>query len=377
MIYFDNNASTPLDKDVAEVVLKYMCEEYANPNSLHEFGVKMDAKIEEARFRIAKYLGCMPFEIYFTSCATESINWALRGVCKANTKYGKHIVSSNIEHSATLNTLKSLESEGFEVTYIQADQNGEISLEKLSKVIREDTILVSIMAANNEIGTIQDIKGMSQIIKEKNKNCYFHVDAVQIAGKINFSLKEMKCDLASFSSHKFHGPKGVGILFKKERTRIFPFITGGSQERGMRGGTQNVPGIIGTALALEKSFEHLEYMKEIRNLRDFMALEIEKMGGKILTPISEKSVPNTLAVFFEGVRGDIIVNALSDEEIFVSTSAACSSKGVSGSKVMKALGYDNEQSKGMIRISLSYLNNREETEIFLNKLKNILVFLNF
>ena len=376
MIYFDNNATTRVDKEVADLIYKYMTEKYANPNSVHEFGVEAEDAVEEARSSIAKTFGVLPFEIYFTSCATESINWALRGVAKANEKYGKHIITSKIEHSATINTLRTLEKEGFEVTYVNANKEGVISLEEIKNALREDTILVSIMAANNETGTIQSIKEISDLIKEKAKKAYFHVDGVQIVGKINFKLKEFKCDLASFSAHKFHGPKGVGILYKKEKTRIFPLITGGSQERGMRGGTQNVSGVVGTALALKKAFENLSEMKKVKEIRDYIKEEMEGMGAKIVTPINN-SVPNTLAAFFPRTRGDVIVNALSDEGVYISTSAACSSKGVSGSRVLKELGYTEADSRAMLRISLSHANTMEEAQYFLKKLKNVLNFLKF
>ncbi|BBE30094.1 cysteine desulfurase [Tepiditoga spiralis] len=376
MIYFDNNATTQVDKEVADLIYKYMTERYANPNSIHEFGIESEDAVEESRNSIAKLFGVLPFEIYFTSCATESINWALRGVAKANEKYGKHIITSKIEHSATINTLKTLEKEGFEITYVNANKDGVISLEEIKKSLREDTILVSIMAANNETGTIQPIKEISNLIKEKSPKAYFHVDCVQIVGKMDFKLKDLNCDLASFSAHKFHGPKGVGILYKKERTRIFPIITGGSQERGMRGGTQNVPGIVGTALALKKAFENLIKMKKIEEIRNYIKSEMESMGAKIITPI-DNSVPNTLAAFFPKTRGDVIVNALSDEGIYISTSAACSSKGVSGSRVLKELGYSETDSKAMLRISLSHTNTMEEAQYFLKKLKNVLNFLKF
>ncbi|PNR92481.1 cysteine desulfurase family protein [Petrotoga sp. 9PWA.NaAc.5.4] len=377
MIYFDNNATTKVDEEVAEVILKYMTKYYANPNSIHKFGVEVENDLEEARENIAKLLKVSVNEIYFTSCATESINWVLRGVAKANSNRGKHIITSSIEHSAVISTLKDLERLGYEVTYLKVDKKGIVELEELSKSIRKDTILVSLMAANNEIGTIEPIKEAYKIVKEKNKEAYFHIDAVQALGKIPFDLEIYKCEFASFSAHKFHGPKGVGILYKKTGSRIFPLITGGNQENAMRGGTQNVAGIIGTSIALKKSCEHIPFMNsEIKEIRNMLANELKSMGAEIVTPL-EDSVPNTLAVFFPKIRGDIIVNALSEEEIFVSTTSACSSKVNSTSKVMREMGYDEDSSKGMIRISLSYLNNHEEVQIFVNKLKNVLKFLNY
>jgi cysteine desulfurase len=375
-VYFDNNATTPVDKEVAELIYKYMVSDYANPNSIHGFGNKIEKMMEDARELIAEKLDVMPYEIYFTSCASESINWAIRGICKANFRSGKHIVSSAIEHSATINTLKELENDGYTVTLIKTDKSGVIDLKELQQAIREDTVLVSIMAANNETGTLEPVEKIADIIKSKNKNTYFHVDGVQAIGKIPFSIRKVNCDMASFSAHKFHGPKGVGISYKKEGIRIFPYLTGGSQERGMRGGTQNTAGIIGSALAMKKAYDNLEDMKRIDTLRHFMAEKITQMGGIIATPL-DNSVPNTLAVIFEGVRADSIVSALSDEGIFVSTSSACSSKSSSSNRVMHQMGYTEKQAQGNIRISLSHLNNAKEVDYFLEKLKNVLNFLKF
>ena len=375
-VYFDNNATTPVDKEVADLIYKYMVSDYANPNSIHGFGNKIEKMMEDARELIAEKLDVMPYEIYFTSCASESINWAIRGICKANFRSGKHIVSSAIEHSATINTLKELENDGYSVTLIKTDKSGVVDLKELEEAIREDTILVSIMAANNETGTLEPVEKIGEIIKSKNKNTYFHVDGVQAIGKIPFSIRKVNCDMASFSAHKFHGPKGVGISYKKEGIRIFPYLTGGSQERGMRGGTQNTAGIIGSALAMKKAYDNLEDMKRIDTLRHFMAEKITQMGGIIATPL-DNSVPNTLAVIFEGVRADSIVSALSDEGIFVSTSSACSSKSSSSNRVMHQMGYTEKQAQGNIRISLSHLNNAKEVDYFLEKLKNVLNFLKF
>jgi len=377
VIYFDNNATTPVESEVADLILKYMTKYYANPNSIHQFGVNIENDLEEAREQISDVFKVLPTEIFFTSCATESINWVLKGVAEANKNRGKHIITSTIEHSAVINTLKQLERKDFEVSYINVNDKGVIDLNELSKNIRQDTILVSLMAANNEVGTLEPIEDAYKIIKEKNEETYFHIDAVQAIGKIPFDLDRYKCDFASFSAHKFHGPKGVGIFYKRRGTRIFPFITGGSQENGMRAGTQNVPGIIGTAMALKKSTENLDKMNSnIKNVRDHLANELLNMGAKIVTPL-ENSVPNTLAFFFPNVRGDIIVNALSEEEIYVSTTSACSSKIKSFSRVMESMGYKNDEASGMIRISLSHLNNDNEAELFLIKLKNVLNFLNY
>jgi cysteine desulfurase len=236
--------------------------------------------------------------------------------------------------------------------------------------------MVSLMVANNEIGTINPVKEAYRLIKEKNEKTVFHIDAVQAIGKIDFRLKDFKCDLASFSAHKFHGPKGIGFLYKKDKVPIHPLITGGSQERGQRGGTQNVPSIIAMAKALEISIKEISKMEKIKKIRDNLAKELEKLGAKIVTPL-ENSTPNTIAAYFEGLRGDVIVNALSDEEIYISTSAACSSRGTSGSRVLNEMGYSSDASEGMIRISLSALTTPDEVQQFINILKKVLDFLRF
>lgn len=376
MIYLDNNATTIMYDEVFQSLKKYSLEIYSNPNSIHEFGVKADVAMEEARFKIAKIMGVMPYEIYFTSGATESINWALKGTALSRKNEGTHILTSKVEHSATINTLTYLKNQGFEIEYIKTDKYGKVDLDDLENKIRKSTILVSLMFANNELGTINPVKEIYKIIKNKNEKTLFHIDAVQGIGKVDFRLKDYKCDLASFSAHKFHGPKGIGFLYKKESSLIHPLITGGTQERGQRGGTQNVPSIIAMSKALEISIDQLEKMQEVKKLRNFIADELIKLKAKIVTPL-ENSTPNTISAYFEGLRGDVIVNALSDEEIYISTSAACSSKGTSGSRVLKELGYSSKAAEGMIRISLSSLTTSDEVQRFVNILKNVLDFLRF
>jgi len=376
LIYLDNNATTIMYEEVFNVLKKYSIDVYANPNSIHEFGVKAEIALEEARFKIAKLMGVMPYEIYFTSGATESINWAIKGSVLSKQNIGKHIISSKVEHSSTINTLSYLEKQGFEIEYVKTDNYGKIDLEDLKNKIRQDTVLVTLMVANNELGTLNPIKKVYKIIKEKNEKTLFHLDAVQAIGKIDFRLKDFKRDMASFSAHKFHGPKGIGFLYKKDTALIHPLITGGSQERSQRGGTQNVASIVAMAKALEISFEDLPKMENIKNMRDNLAEQMEKLGAKIVTPL-DNSTPNTLSAFFEGLRGDVIVNALSDEEVYISTSAACSSKGTSGSRVLKELGYSSKASEGMVRISLSALTTADEVQRFINILKKVLEFLRF
>lgn len=376
MIYLDNNATTIMYDEVFEVLKKYSIEIYSNPNSIHEFGVKADVAMEEARFKIARILGVMPYEIYFTSGATESINWAIKGTAISRKRDGKHILSSKVDHSATINTLSYLENQGYEIEYVKTDKYGKVNLDDLESKIREDTILVTLMFANNELGTINPTKEIQEIIKRKNKNTLFHIDAVQALGKVEFRLKDYKCDMASFSAHKFHGPKGIGFLYKKESTLIHPLITGGTQERGQRGGTQNVPSIAAMAKALELSIKDLSEMERIKELRDELANSLKNLGAKIVTPL-DNSTPNTISAYFENFRGDVIVNALSDEGIYISTSAACSSKGTSGSRILKELGYSNKAAEGMVRISLSSLTTGDEVRKFINILKNVLDFLRF
>ena len=374
MIYLDNNATTRLDDRVLEVMLPFFTEKYGNPNSPHRMGYEAEKAMEEARETIAKILKVMPREIYFTSCATESINWILRGVAKVLKRSGGKIITTTIEHKAVLNTLKTLGREGFKIFYIPVDRKGKIILEKLEEVLDDDVILVSIIAANNEIGTIQPIERIAEIVRSKT-SALIHVDAVQTVGKMKFDFSKWNVDLASFSAHKLHGPKGVGFAYIKLGVPIVPLLEGGGQERGMRSGTQNVPGIVGLGKAFQLAWEELETsIEKMERFRRMIAEKVQKLGGVIITPLDE-SISNTLSVSFPGIRGSVLVNALSSEGIFVSTGSACSSREGISSHVLKALNLDSLIAEGAIRISLSKMNTEDEIKRFLEKLEEIVKYL--
>lgn len=373
-VYLDNNATTKIYPEVAEKIKEIMINSYGNPSSLHQLGLEAQDIVEESSERIAKNFNVNPFEIYYTSGATESINWALKGSAYSGKKTGKHIVTSSIEHSAVISCMKSLERQGYEIDYINAGKNGIIDLNEFEKKLRKDTVLVSVMSANNETGMKQPVEKISEMVREISEYAVFHVDAVQSAGKEMLDLKSF--DMASFSAHKFHGPKGSGILYKKEGIRTIPLVEGGSQQRGLRGGTYNVHGIAGTAEALDMAVKNICKYEEIKKMRNYIMEELEKYGLLIITE-KENSVPNTVCAVLRKRRADTVVNALSDEGIYISRSSACSSRSESGSRVLKAMGYTEDEAMGMMRISLSDMTTADEVEYFLIKLKNILSFLKF
>ncbi|HIP92435.1 MAG TPA: cysteine desulfurase [Thermotoga sp.] len=374
LIYLDNNATTRLDDRVLESMLPFFTEKYGNPNSVHRMGYEAEKAIENARETIAKILKVDPREIYFTSCATESINWILKSTAKVLKRSGRKIITTTVEHKAVLNSLKALEKEGFKIVYIPVDRKGKIILEKLEKALDDEVILVSIIAANNELGTVQPIEKIVEIVKSKT-NALVHVDAVQTVGKMRFDFSKWNVDLASFSAHKFHGPKGVGFAYIKLGVPIIPLLDGGGQERGMRSGTQNVPGIVGLGKAFQLAWEELETsIEKMERLRRMIAEKIQKLGGVVITPLDE-SISNTLLVSFPGIIGSVLANALSSENIFVSTGSACSSREGIASHVLKALNIDPLIAEGAIRISLSKMNTEDEIKRFLEKLEEIVKYL--
>ncbi|ADA67201.1 Cysteine desulfurase [Thermotoga petrophila RKU-10] len=374
-VYFDNNATTRVDDRVLEEMIVFYREKYGNPNSAHGMGIEANLHMEKAREKVAKVLGVSPSEIFFTSCATESINWILKTVAETFEKRKRTIITTLIEHKAVLETVKYLSMKGFKVKYVPVDSRGIVKLEELEKLVDEDTFLVSIMAANNEVGTIQPVEDVTRIVKKKNKEALVHVDAVQTIGKIPFSLEKLEVDYASFSAHKFHGPKGVGITYVRKGVPIRPLIHGGGQERGLRSGTQNVPGIVGAARAMEIAVEELsEAAKHMEKLRSKLVSGLMNLGAHIITPL-EVSLPNTLSVSFPNIRGSTLQNLLSGYGIYVSTSSACTSKDERLSHVLDAMGVDRRIAQGAIRISLCKYNTEEEVDYFLKKIEEILSFL--
>lgn len=361
-IYLDNNATTRLDDDAFDAMIPFFKEEYGNAFSLHLFGRETGKAVAESRKVIADLLGVLPEEIIFTGSGTEGDNLAIRGVARAYKNRGKHIIVSSIEHPGVRNTCKDLEKEGFEVTVLNVDKNGVVDLEQLKSAIKDETILISVMHANNETGVIQPIEEIGKIAKE-NK-ILFHVDAVQSMGKLEINPKEMGIDLLVFTAHKFYGPKGVGALYVRNGVRLGKVITGGGQERKLRPGTTNTPLIVGMAKALEKAYaEREEENKRVGELRDYFEEQISARIPEIV--INGKDVPRlpgTSSVTFKYVEGESILLSLSMKGIAVSSGSACSSDELQASHVLLAMGIPAEFAHGTIRFSLGKYNTKEEID---------------
>lgn len=370
--YLDNNATTKVDQRVVDAMLPFFTEIYANPSSMHRDGQEANKHLEAARETICKILGIEPLELIFTGSGTESNNLAIRGAVKAYKKRGNHIITSNIEHPAVLSTIKDLEKEGYEVSYIGVDNNGVINLEEFKNAIKDTTILVSIMHANNESGVIQPIEEIGKITKEKG--IVFHVDAVQTVGKLEVKPKEWGIDMLTFSGHKFYGPKGVGGLFVRMGTRLVKILTGGHQERKRRPGTSNMPGIIGMAKALEICNEEREYhYKKEQELRDYFESEVEKRIPEIMLNGKEANrLPGTSSVTFKYLEGESILLRLDFKGVAVSSGSACSSDDLKASHVLLAMGIPVEFAHGTIRFSLGKYNTKEEIDYVLEVLPKVI-----
>lgn len=361
-IYLDNNATTRLDDDAFDAMIPFFKEEYGNAFSLHLFGRETGKAVAESRKVIADLLGVLPEEIIFTGSGTEGDNLAIRGVARAYKNRGKHIIVSSIEHPGVRNTCKDLEKEGFEITVLNVDKNGVVDLEQLKSAIKDETILISVMHANNETGVIQPIEEIGKIAKE-NK-ILFHVDAVQSMGKLEINPKEMGIDLLVFTAHKFYGPKGVGALYVRNGVRLGKVITGGGQERKLRPGTTNTPLIVGMAKALEKAYaEREEENKRVGELRNYFEEQISARIPEIV--INGKDVPRlpgTSSITFKYVEGESILLSLSMKGIAVSSGSACSSDELQASHVLLAMGIPAEFAHGTIRFSLGKYNTKEEID---------------
>ena len=361
-IYLDNNATTRLDDDAFNAMIPFFKEEYGNAFSLHLFGRETGKAVAESRKKIADLLGVLPEEIIFTGSGTEGDNLAIRGVARAYKNRGKHINVSSIEHPGVRNTCKDLEKEGFEVTVLNVDKNGVVDLEQLKSAIKDETILISVMHANNETGVIQPIEEIGKIAKEHK--ILFHVDAVQSMGKLPIDPKGMGIDLLVFTAHKFYGPKGVGVLYVRNGVRLGKVITGGGQERKLRPGTTNTPLIVGMAKALEKAYaEREEENKRVGELRDYFEEQLLARIPEIV--INGKNVPRlpgTSSVTFKYVEGESILLSLSMKGIAVSSGSACSSDELQASHVLLAMGIPAEFAHGTIRFSLGKYNTKEEID---------------
>lgn len=359
-IYLDNSATTKPYQEVVDKMVLALTTQYGNPSSIYKKGIEVEREIKEIRRNIARSLGAKETEIYFTSGGTECNNTIIRSVANLNKKTKNHIISTVIEHPSVLNTLKDLEADGFEVTYLPVGKDGKISLEDLKNAIKKETILVSVMHVNNEIGTIQPIEEIGKYLKSLDEKVYFHVDGVQSYAKIKFRPSRYNIDFMSVSGHKLHGPKGIGFMYVKENNRIKPLLTGGGQEIGIRSGTENVPGIYGIGEAVRILNQDLEgTIDKIKGLRDLLKKEILANIDNVKINSPEDGVCHVLNVSFRGVRGEVLLHYLEQKEIYVSTGSACSSK-KKGSHVLNAIGLTPDEIEGAIRFSLSDLNTKEE-----------------
>lgn len=374
MIYLDNNATTKVDEKVLEEMLPYLTENYANPSSMYDFAKKTAQAIKEARAKVRDFLGAKnEKEIIFTSCGSESANTAIKGALNCN-KEKRHIITTKIEHPCVLNTYKEFEKQGYEVDYISVNSEGVLNLDELKEKIKKDTALVSIMWANNEIGVINPILEIGEIIKTQSPETLFFVDAVQAGGKIPIDVSKTNIDMLGISGHKFHAPKGVGVLYVKSSTRLTPLINGGHQERGMRAGTENVPYIVGIGKACELAMDSMDFeLNEVKRLRDKLEQGILKnvFNARLNSPMMNR-VPNTTNIGFEYVEGELILLHLSDLGICASSGSACTSGSLEPSHVLRAMGIPFTALHGSIRFSLSRFNTEKEIDYVIEKMPAIM-----
>ena len=372
--YFDNSASTKVLEPVKEIVIKTMMEDYGNPSARHKKGLDAERYIKEAAETIAGTLKVAAKEIVFTSGGSESNNMAIIETAMANKRAGNHIISTGIEHASVYNPLAYLEEQGFRVTYLSVDRQGHIKLEELEEAICPETILVSIMYVNNEIGAIEPVEAISKIIKKKNPDILFHVDAIQAYGKLLIRPKSQGIDLLSVSAHKIHGPKGIGFLFIDKRVKIRPMIYGGGQQRGMRSGTENVPGVAGLSVAANFMYtNHREKIRAITEIKDYLIDRLSEIDGVTINSLKgELSAPQIVSASFSGIRSEVLLHALEEKEIYVSSGSACSSNHPAVSGTLKGIGIKPELLDSTLRFSFGVFNTREEVDYCIQTLKELL-----
>jgi cysteine desulfurase len=370
MIYFDNSATTKMYPEAMDTYRKVNEQFFGNPSSLHRLGNEADALLQQSRKQIALLLGAQPDEIFFTSGGTESDNWAIKGTAMEKFAAGKHMIASSVEHPAVSKSLEQLEKLGFEISYVPVDANGIVSIEELEKAIRKDTILLSVMAINNEVGSIQPIEAIGELL-ENYPWVHFHVDAVQAVGECEPLIRHPRVDLLSLSAHKFHGPKGVGILYKKHGKRIAPLLTGGGQESGMRSTTENVGGVAAMAKALRMTLENsASSRKQEQLVRDKLVAALsEYKDVRIFSP--EDGAGHILCFAMKGVRGEVMVHAFESIGIFISTTSACSSRKKGTPYTLGSMGVPVSWSQCAVRISLSGENTVSEAEVFIEHFRTL------
>ncbi len=369
--YFDNAATTKVKEEVLKEMFPYFSVEYGNPSSMYSIGRSSRRAIETARKRVAELINCKPKEIYFTSCGSESDNMALKGIAYANKEKGNHIITSKIEHPAILNSCKTLEKQGYRITYLNVDEEGNIDISELENSINKDTILISIMFANNEIGTIEPIEQISKIAKKHS--IIFHTDAVQACGNIKIDVKEMGIDMLSLSGHKINAPKGVGALYVREGIEFDRFLDGGYQEKNKRAGTENVAEIVGLGKACEISKNNLEsHINKLKELRDFYIDQVERRIDNIkLNGPRGNRLPGNANISFKGVNGSELLLKLDEKGICASAGSACSTGSSSPSYVLTSIGLDSKMAEGTLRVSFGEENSKEDVKYLVENLENI------
>ncbi len=375
--YLDNSATTQCSQAAADLMMRLLREDYGNPSSLHNRGMEAENYVKEARKRIAQTLKVNEKEIYFTSGGSESNNLAIVGSALANKRSGMHVITTMIEHPSVANPFAYLEELGFAVTYLPVDAYGCISLEDLQEAMCSDTILVSMMHVNNEIGAVEPIEEAARVIKQKNPNCLFHVDAIQSYGKFRIYPKRMGIDLLSVSGHKIHGPKGSGFLFVRDKVKVHPLILGGGQERGMRSGTENVPAIAGLGQAAMEIYQNFESNQtRMYRLRDYFIQEVEQIDGVSVNGHQDHSnAPHIVSVSVSGVRSEVLLHALEDKQIYVSAGSACSSNKPAVSRTLQSIGLKRELLESTVRFSFSVHTTKEEIDYALEAMRGLVPML--
>ena len=374
-IYADNAATTRLSDTALKAMLPYLQQEYGNPSSLHSVGQRAQEALTDARVRIAQRLGCQPTEVIFTSGGSEADNQAIRSVAAWGKIKGKtHIISTAFEHHAVLHTLDALKKEGFTVTLLDVHEDGMVSAQQVEEAITDQTCLVTVMYANNEIGTVQPIAEIGEVCRRRG--VYFHTDAVQAVGHLPVNVAEQNIDLLSLSAHKFHGPKGIGVLYARKGVPIFPLIHGGAQERGRRGGTENIPAIVGMAAALDEACDRLEEdTATLTALRDRLIAGLSKIPHSVLNGNREHRLPGTVNFCFEGIEGESLLLLLDDKGVYASSGSACTSGSLDPSHVLLAIGRPHEIAHGSLRLSLSPDTTQEEVDYMVEAVTDVVAYL--
>lgn len=375
--YFDNSATTVVTESVKDIVVKAMTDDYGNPSSMHMIGVNAEKYVKTAKENIAKILKVDEGEIYFTSGGTEGNNMAIIGSANANKRAGNRVITTKIEHSSVANPMKYLEKQGFDVVYLPVDNNGIVDMEVLKKEMTKDTILVSIMNVNNEVGAIEPVSEIGKYIKTVNPSVVYHVDAIQAFGKMEIRPRKENIDILTVSGHKIHAPKGSGFMYIKKNTKVNPIILGGGQQEGMRSGTENVPGIAGIGQAAKDCYDNLEKnVSHMTELKDYLIDELSKIDG--VTINSQKGnagAPHIVSASFENVRSEVLLHALEDKGVYISAGSACSSNRPAVSETLKAMGIDSKLLGSTVRFSFCELNKKEEIDYCIEQLKIMLPIL--